>query len=136
MLSLSLQNTKDFMSKLLKNDTFDNFELHNLTIHSVACFEVTKMPSVPSPTWATIRPLAFEVIKGNKAPNHMKIVLAQTSEDIVRFLNITFDGEKITITSGLSQKNFSLDKSEHRQWNEHILDFLGNNAISYTNDLL
>jgi len=136
MLSLSIDNTKDFMAKLLKTGTFDDFELHNLAVHNFAVFEMHKHPAEPAPMWELARPYAFDMIKGSTAPKYIKVVLARLEGDVHMFLNITFEEGKISITSGMSQKSFSLDKSAYHRWNEFLMGFLSDNNISFVNNLM
>jgi len=133
MLSLSIDDVKGFMAMFLKSDVFDTFDLHSLSVHTSAVFEVHKHPAQPIPAWAAVRPYAFEIIKGGKPPSYVKAVLARMDGDDVMFLNITFEDGKITITSGMSQKTFSMDKTKYHAWNDHIVDFLKANNISYIN---
>jgi hypothetical protein len=128
------------MSKLLKAETFDDFDLHSLTIHNFACFEINKIPTEPPPGWRAIRPHAFDIIKAANKPSYIKLVLAIPAhmleiENSTPFLNIVFEGDKILITSGISQKTFTLDRSAHTKLNSFILQFLTQNNIGYTNEL-
>ncbi|MCL2350393.1 MAG: DUF5721 family protein [Defluviitaleaceae bacterium] len=133
MLSLSITDIKAFMAKLLKSEVFDGFDLHSLAIHSFALFEVSKTDAPPK--WAVVRPYAFDIVKGGGLPKTIKAVFSEPDEDMVKFLNIHFEEAKITITTGISQKNFSMDKTPHHQWNDHILGFLKSNNIEYINEL-
>jgi len=135
MLSLSIIDVKDFMGKLLKTDTFDAFELHSFCLHNYAVFEINKLPDEPVVLWAKLRPYAFEMVKGNKLPSYMKVVLARPKNEDTMFLNIVFDEGKITITSGMGQKVFSMDKSIYRSWNEYIIEFLQKKGIAFINQM-
>ena len=144
MLSLNITDVKGFMSKLLKDGTFDNFALHRLTIKNFACFEIYKETDKPAPPWAAIRPYAYEIVKADKTapPQAIKIVLASQNDGlgvddgVALFTNIIFEDGKTTITTGVAQKNFSLDKSTQIRWDEHILKFLNDNDVHYTNNLI
>lgn len=136
MLSLSIDNVKEFMAKLLKESTFDAYELHSLTIHSFLIFEMNKLPEQPPQTWENARTYAFDIIKGNVPPTYIKVVLAKHSNDDTMFLNITFEDGKIVITSGYAQKYFNPDKTAFNAWNDSIKEFLQTNNISYENNLI
>ena len=141
ILSLSITDIKDFMSKFLKDPVFDDFELHSIAIHSFANFEIYKSNIEQNPPkWAVLRPFAFDIIKGGKTPKSIKAVLAMPGNmlDIPQatlFLNIFFEDGKINITSGISQSGFSLDKTGAQQWNEYITNFLRDNNISFQDNL-
>lgn len=136
MLSLSIENTKDFMAKLLKDTIFDAYELHSLAIHSFAVFEIYKKPETMPPTWQTVRTYAFDLIKGSTPPSYIKAVLAKPNDDDYMFFNITFENGEVIITSGYSQKYFNPDKSAFNTWNDSIKEFLQNNNITYQNNLI
>ena len=135
MLSFSVNDVKAFMGKLLKSELFDAFDLHSFAIHSFAVFEMHKHPAGVPPAWAQARVYAFDIIKGSKAPSYMKVVLARADGDDLLFLNVLFEDGGIVLTSGMSQKSFSMDKSKYQAWNEFIVDFLAKNEIEYTNNL-
>jgi len=136
MLSLSINDVKAFMAKLLKGNDFDAFELHGLTVHNFAVFEMHKHPAEAAPSWCLARNYAFEMIKGSVPPKYIKLVLARLNGDVHMFLNIIFEDGKINITSGMSQKSFSLDRSALQNWNEYILKFLNDKNISVANNLI
>ena len=127
------------MAKLLKSETFDSFELHKFTIKSdLATFEAARPgDEQPVPSWNKMRPMAFEVVKNSGAPKSMKVVLGlkHDEDEFMQFLNINFDDGRTTITSGVSHKSFTMDKSAQFRWNDYIIDFLNNNNITFTNDL-
>jgi len=141
MLSLSITDVKPFMAKLLKTEIFDDFNLHNITIHNTACFEISKISNENVPKWADVRPFVFEVIKGGKTPSYIKMVFSLNADtigldDALLFLNIVFEDANINISTGISHKNFTLDRSGYIKWNEYILKFLNNADISYADRLL
>jgi len=141
MLSLSIADIKGFMNKLLREDTFDNFDLHSLQIHNFACFEIHKPQDEPTPKWSAVRPFAFDVVKsGGTTPKFLKVVLATSGgtidlPDATLFFNTHFEDGKITITTGFSQKSFSLDKSGQGLWDDHVKKFLDGRNIEYVNNL-
>lgn len=91
-------------------------------------------------SWKQLRPLCFDVIKGKKVPLRFKIVfkmprsfvelflsstqIAQQPEDVMLFLNLVFQDGALTATTGVSLKQFSLDKSVEIAWDEHAAKFL------------
>lgn len=91
--------------------------------------------------WSRVKNFCFEIIKGKKLPLKFKIVfmlpvrlykafLARTQvdfkpEDInALFLNISYQEDKLTSTSAVSLKNFSLDKSLENAWDDYISRFI------------
>ncbi|MCL2234849.1 MAG: DUF5721 family protein [Defluviitaleaceae bacterium] len=141
MLSLSIVDIKDFMGKLLKEEIFDNFDLHSLLIQNFACFEVHKTSDQPAPKWSAVRPFAFDVVKrGGATPKSLKVVLAAEGSlidagDATLFFNAHFEEGKITITTGFSQKSFSMDKSGQGLWDNYIQKFLIDKKIEFIDNL-
>lgn len=91
--------------------------------------------------WAKLRPFCYEIIKGKKVPLRFKIVFAlpkhlfgaflkkvdldMNPEDInALFLNIGFQANKLTCTTAISLKSFSMDKSLENAWDEYINKFI------------
>lgn len=91
-------------------------------------------------SWGNMRPLCFDVIKGKKVPLRFKIVfkmpqsfvqqflqstnLPQDPEDVELFLNLVFQEDSLSVTTGVSQKVFSLDKTLDIIWDEHAEKFV------------
>ena len=141
MLSLSITDIKSFMGKLLKEDTFDTFNLHSLTIQNFAHFEIHKPEDQPPPKWSVIRPFALDMVRGGGAtPKTLKTVLSTdgslvNTTDTTLFLNTHFEEGNITITTGISQKTFTMDKSPQIAWDNYIQNFLNDKGIGFTNNL-
>lgn len=88
MISLKIIDVKDFMAKLLIQNTFDNFLLSELDIITYNHFHITGalneefysseelelMQGRKYATWSETKPFAFSFIKGNKLPLSIKIV--------------------------------------------------------------
>ena len=145
MESYSISNKKDFMSKLLKADLFDSFEVREVTLHTAyKCFldgsrnqeffndiETEEILST-FVTWKEIKPFVYNSIMGQKLPTYFKIVLStnlQKTEAIspaasTFFLNIIFKDNEIKCSTGVAYKEFTLDNSCEKDWDERIKNFL------------
>ncbi len=94
MLSLTVKDLKQFMNKLLINNTFDNMCLSEAYICTGCSFtidgklntqfynedELNTMSSSRYSSWKTIKPFVFSIIKGKKVPELLRItfVLPET----------------------------------------------------------
>jgi hypothetical protein len=141
MLSLSIVDIKGFMAELLKGGAFDGFGLHSLVIHSFACFEIHRPSGETELKWSAVRPFAFDIVKSGSKPKSLKVVFMMPGEIIDfsetnLFLNVNFEADKVVVTTGLAQKNFSVDKTPHRRWNEHVLQFFNEKNIAFVDELL
>lgn len=147
MQSFEITNRKEFMSKLLKSDLFETFELREIIAHvsfkmvidgkrNLEYFNDTSHDSdkVYSKylTWGEIRKHVYELLSGNKLPTYFKIILStnkdktsQLSSDASTFyLNIIFKDNQITCSTGTAYKSFTLDQSADHIWDERMKQFL------------
>lgn len=158
---------KIFMSKLLQQNTFDTFEVRNISIETIVKYEILgninpeyliglennnendkildnksnqKSQERFFIKWEEIKPIISNIIKGNKKPKSMKIVLSLDDKSITTlcdnanalFLNINYSGNNNTLicNTGISQKTFSLDKREEAIWEEVVINFFKQNNIN------
>lgn len=91
--------------------------------------------------WEKVRPLVYQMVKGSKVPGSMKIVLLLSTENKYRilnrmqqnqtvdevsqfFLNMKFEKGEMFLTTGVSYKIFTMDKTMHEQWELDLKKFL------------
>ena len=141
---------KPFMAKLFQGTEFSGFEVRKIEIKTITKFSIdgqleTTEEEAPVQfcTWAQLQPYALNIIKGSVKPRAIKIIFAlgqtemqshfaEHANDASLFLNIAFDGDKITLTTGYSQKTFTLDKTINTAWDAYITQFLAKNQIEQT----
>ncbi|MDD3221781.1 MAG: hypothetical protein EOM34_04355 [Clostridia bacterium] len=97
--------------------------------------------------WSEVKPFAFQLIKGHKLPVRFKLVFQLSKENTqwlleknkppVReedigglFMNITYEHQKVTCTSGLSYKTFVMDKTLEQCWDDTVRQFFKQNHIT------
>lgn len=95
-----------------------------------------------------VRAQCFNLIKGKRTPSYFKFVfllspanlsrtLTQTHssftpEDITgMFINLKFQHGRLLLTTGISYRIFSTDKSLEQEWDTLIKRFLTNHEISF-----
>lgn len=147
VFSIEEEEIKIFMQKLLKEDSFDKLEVRNITLETIVKYEITgninkdylqedeKRYFVK---WKELKPYIVNLIKGNITPKVFKIVFSLDDETVnnlchnanAMFLNIIYQNNAITGTTGTSQKVFSLDKKEDKIWEDIILKFFKKNGIN------
>ena len=150
MLTLPAGSIKVLMNKLLVQDTFDGFELRGCVIQSFARFDIEgAAPSAetdaaqPAKTvyckWHRLRPYIYNIIKGNERPRFLKIIFACPA-DIMEdrfadagalFVNIILDKNIGHITTGVSTKVWSPDKSTENMWDKYVMNFFRENQINF-----
>ncbi len=155
MKALKILEVKTFMSQLFLGETFDSFLLYELEIQTANQYkingrlnrkwfdsdELEKMGEREYSFWKEIRNLAFQIIKGNKSPQSMKIVFSLPKENVKKvlersgagflpeqvdglFLNVKYDNDELHLITGSSLKVFSMDKALEQEWDEEVLTFL------------
>jgi len=154
MLVCTVNNTKKFMSLLLKENTFDKFELRSAVITTFTTFEIDgklnkeyfneeSLPDGDFCRWESVKQFAFDIIKGNRLPKFIKIVFASSPalkdkiapDASVLFLNVIFENNSITLMTGSSTKTFTMDKSAEYAWDEYIKRFLNKYEILVSTQL-
>lgn len=161
MVSVKVLDVKTFMSELLVHDLFDNFLLSELEIITSNHFKISGklykefyssdelelIQARDHSFWKEIKPIAFSIIKGNKMPLSMKVVLrlpppsmqsiieksniAINSSDVDgMFLNLIFEKGEVIGTTGTYLKLFTLDKTLDNLWDEMAVSFFKNKGIA------
>ena len=106
---------------------------------------LVNLPFIP---YGKVRSQCFNLIKGKRTPAFFKFVLllspsnlektlqqthsSFTAQDIsATFLNLKFQNNKLLLTTGISYRTFSTDKSFEREWDILIKKFLKNHEIVF-----
>ncbi len=164
MISLRIKNTKAFMSHLLVKDTFDNFLLSEADIkiscsHSIdgqinrAFYSDEEWEELDPDArrydmWLNQKPFCFSLIKGNKVPSSLKIVMLMSSKDTTSllsrletglsadninglFINIRYQDGHADIITGTSLNIFSLDKTLDTAFDSYIKSFLSTKGLDF-----
>lgn len=146
MIVFSIDDTKAFMSKLLKENTFDFFEVRGIEVHSFTKFTITGTLDINVEedknsrdycTWQQLRPYIFNIIKGSVKPRSIKIIFSLDTESSLKlhnnaaalYLNLHFVDDNVTFTTGTAQKSFILDKSLDQAWEDYIKKFFNSEGL-------
>lgn len=160
MLAVQITNLKDFMNKLFVKETFDRFLLSEATLTTFTAYHVdgayhpeffgedqedTVTRLCP---WSRLRPVFFSLIRGKHTPLNFKIIFQLSGQDTERllitdnlpfqpedvfglYMNVQYDGEKVTVTTGSSLKVFTLDKSLDASWDALAKRFFLRQGIEF-----
>jgi len=99
--------------------------------------------------FAKLRPILFDLIKGKRTPGYFKFVLQLSPSKTEEILNslgnrflasdihglifyLTFQNKTLTCTTGVSYRNFSMDKSLENEWDSFICSFLKSHYIHFS----
>ena len=153
MISLKIIDVKAFMSNILIHSTFDQFLMWEMDITTYNYFHISgkvnnnwyeegeETPTEGYSYWKTVKPFAFQVMKGQKTPQTFKIVLQLSRENTQNiltdgdmtyniddisglFLNIKFENNELHMITGTSLKTFTFDKSIDYAWDNYVRSFL------------
>ncbi len=98
--------------------------------------------------YGNIRTRCFDLIKGRRTPSSFKFVLLLSPENLSRtlaklhsafsvgdisgmFLNLKFQNGQLIVTSGVSYRIFSMDKSLEHEWDNLIRQFFKKHQITF-----
>ena len=115
MIAVKINNIKDFMTKLLVKDTFDNLYVSEATISTFVTFQMNGLinknfytseepeanDSAEYSLWKKLRPYCFELIKGSKTPSFLKIIFLLATEDIAKLIEVNDLGFSLDDINGL-----------------------------------
>ncbi|MBR5047753.1 MAG: hypothetical protein IKX76_05910 [Eubacterium sp.] len=154
MLSLQINDIRSFMSHLLTMESFDRFYFVEASIKMGISYHIdghlnkdfydteTRHSLTRNFSyWKEVRPRIFSLIKGKQPPLGCRIILALRESDLTRirvssgasfrdediegmYLNILYDPESLKLTTGISYRVFSLDKSLDYAFEQDIRSFL------------
>jgi len=147
MISVELEKTavKAFMGQLLRENAFDMFEVRTVDIATNIHInfdgqlvaeatenDVDNVPQKPGFSgWENLRPLVYGIIKASPKPRHVKIVFSYKADEACNihpnaaalFLNMAYENDSVTFTTGVAQKEFIMDKSLDTNWDDWVTGF-------------
>lgn len=155
MTGLTIDDTKLFMNHLLKENTFDLFEMVSLNLKTDITYDIDGMQNSDYfdedvdtyASWDHFKGKVATLIKGPRAPIYFKLVLAlssnqtenillktEASTDLIQgfFLNIVYDQNQAKITTGTNYKTFSMDKTPEQYFDTSMKKFLERHNIPYS----
>ena len=158
MIAEEISNIKIFMDHLLTKATFDNCLVNEVIISTFNNFVIdghinsnyykdttntrpNDYLTEPYSSWKTIKPICYELIKGNRLPLKMSFILAMKRSFIKHliegnnidiqpedvndlFMNIKFEKDKLTVITGVSLKVFAMDKSLEKAFDNYIQNLI------------
>ena len=147
--------TETFDSFLLEEaviDTYNTFTIDG-KIHrefyddSNGSLEESEASLAEFSPWSHIRGICLDLIKGKHTPLGFKFVLLLGEEGKLSFFKekevdvnpdevsfgiiIKFSAGEVQITTGISHKTFSMDKSAEKAWDAYIPSFLDSQGIDF-----
>ena len=152
MIVMLPSNLKQFMRLVLKSSAFDQFEVRQAQIQTFTLFTISGIldkdyyPATQRELlernyclWQDLRPIVFDLVKGHTLPKCLKVIFSLSSQETkaffpeasALFFNLSFENGLLSITTGCSQAQFSLDKTLDTKWDAYMETFLQNQNILY-----
>lgn len=158
MKQFLIEDIKAFTTHLFLQPTFDAFFLREAVFKTAATFSIDGAANadyfdtgegIPEHvTWGAVRPLSFQVIKGNRLPVSFQVILypdetgvselvgpdaaeLTTRLKVTRFyLNLSYKNRLLTCTTGVSYAEFTVDKSAEEAWDRAVRALLNRMQIA------
>lgn len=120
----------------------------NADFYSKDELEADGLCGLPFLPFGKIRSQCFDLIKGKRTPVYFKFVFLLSPANLARtleqtkshftpaditgmFLNLKFQHGKLMLTTGISYRTFSADKSLEEEWDLLVKRFLKNHGIIF-----
>ena len=141
MLALELggDTVKNFMGRLMKEGIFNDFKVRSVDILAKNRFsfdgEIAGSETKDFSLWSEVQPLVYEIIKRMGRPSVLKLVLSHKEPLTIHenasalFLNLMYDGGKVSFTTATSQKAFALERTLDTTWDEWMRSFFSSIGI-------
>ncbi|MFW5631044.1 MAG: DUF5721 family protein [Acetivibrio ethanolgignens] len=162
MIALKILDVKEFMAKLLIKRVFDNFLLSEAELLCGCSYvingrrnkdwysgeELLELSEPDYMCFSEQRPFLYQLIKGKKTPQSMKLILLLSRENVRKilerigrgaeadsieglFLNIRYEKGEVKLITGSSFKVFTLDKTIEQEWDDSLKVFLRHYEIAF-----
>lgn len=154
MVSYRIEDVRSFMNHLLRQSTFDAWEVREVKLHTMIRYQImgdlnqaffTEAEQADLDRsyclWSDLKNTIFSLIKGTKQPTLMQITLAMPKGQITEvpteavesfLLNIHYEDNTLTLITAVSMKSFTLDRSAEQYWDKFIGQFLETHEIVST----
>jgi len=155
MIALEITNIKAFTNELFIGDTFNKFLVSEVSISTYCTLnidgrinkqfysldELETLDSDNFINWSMLKPICFNIIKGNKLPTKFKITFLLSPKNVNKLLesndiglnsnninalalNIRYENNQLTCITGTSLNIFSMDKSLEELWDSTMQKFI------------
>lgn len=143
MITGNIESVKEFMQGLFNGDMFDRFHVSSCMIttfveysidgkYNKNWFENGEKDQEASGliTWLEIKPMVYQMIRGHRTPEKMKIDFCHYMPDgDVASIRIEYQDDQLRFYTGYMQKEFTLNKEKQQEWDENCLLFFKKNQI-------
>lgn len=115
------------------------------TEEEMASLGITDFPALP---FSMLRPNCFDLIKGKRTPSSFQFIFLLSPDNLARtlaaisssytandiagmYLNLKYQNQTLSLTTGVSYTIFSMDKSLEQEWDKFVRRFLIQHEIDF-----
>mgnify|MGYP004655040757 CR=1 FL=1 len=145
----SIDEKKEYLKELFEKEKYDSFYLYEARVKTKLdyyvngrlnreYFDTEEQADLPEYVeWKDIKQIVYSYIKGKRLPIGFKIILMFNRENISRllemnnlpvktedvsalFMNVVYEHEALSVTTGTSLKIFTMDKTLEHVWDDTV----------------
>lgn len=162
MIALRLPDIRTTTNKLFAAEDFDAFLVSEVSLSTFCSFQIdgripsdyyseeeqTSLIDKQTIAWKQLRPLMYQLIKGNRLPGQFKIVFRLNGHNVDKFikqtglpysaadigglfLNIRYQNGNISAYTGTSLNIFDLSKQLDHEWDRMVKGFFKQRQIPF-----
>lgn len=162
MIALRFPDIRRTTAKLFTAEDFDTFLVSELSLSTLCSFqidghipadyfsgeELEALPDKDLISWKQLRPLVFQLIRGNRLPGQFRIVFRLAGYNVEKFLrqtglpyspadvgglflNLRYSGQSLTCCTGTSLNVFDLSRNLDHEWDRMVKSFLKQRQIPF-----
>ena len=162
MIALRFPDIRLTTSRLFAAEDFDAFLVSELSLSTLCTFQVDghipedyfsaeeleSLPDAKLIAWKQLRPLIFQLVKGNRLPGQFKIVFRLAGYNVEKFLkqtglsyrpeevgglflNLRYMNQALSCCTGTSLNVFDLSKNLDHEWDRMVKEFFRQKGIPF-----
>ena len=145
----SIDEKTEYLKELFEKEKYDSFYLYEARVKTKLnyyvngrlnreYFDTEEQADLPEYVeWKDIKQIVYSYIKGKRLPIGFKIILMFNRENITRllemnnlpvktedvsalFMNVVYEHEALSVTTGTSLKIFTMDKTLEHVWDDTV----------------
>ncbi|MCR4946336.1 MAG: DUF5721 family protein [Lachnospiraceae bacterium] len=135
MRAFEIENSREFMNSLFTKGSYDDFlvleadisaavDIHMNGRINTGFYDEDTAPKTEYIRYGDVREKLLALIKGDRPPLAVKLVLFHPAADNAVIeggcINIIFSSGKAKVTSAVSRKTFSMDRTDEKSWDEYV----------------
>ncbi|MBR6528279.1 MAG: hypothetical protein IKT45_10125 [Lachnospiraceae bacterium] len=162
MIALKLPDIRTTTAKLFAGEDFDAFLVSEVSLSTFCSFQIDgripadyysaeeqeSLTDKHNIAWKQLRPLMYQLIKGNRLPGQFKIVFRLAGHNVEKFLkqtglsytpeqigglflNLRYHNGQLSAYTGTSLAVFDLSKQLDQEWDRMVKGFLKQKQIPF-----